>query len=202
MGIILVDKLPFYLDEDMLIEKLKLRKRKGMNEKLNKLMKKALKIAKPKGAYFETEIESRTENSVKIKGEVFNSRELAKATEKNQKLYPYIITCGKEIEEALIKTEDILEKYILDGIINSILDCATICISKDLKERYQIANLSYHIPGALNDWPIEDQQKLFKIFGDVAEKIGVELSESNVMKPGKSVSGVYCQVMDDITECI
>lgn len=202
MGIILIDQLPFYLDEDMLIEKLKLRKRKGMLEMLNKLMKKALKTAKPKGMYFEAYIEDRTEDSFMIKGEIFNSKILAEATKKNEKVYPYIITCGEEIEEAYFKTDDLMEKYIMDGIINSILDCATICVSKDLQERYGLDNIAYHIPGALDDWPLDEQQKLFRLFGDEANKIGVKLSDSNIMKPGKSVSGVYYQIMNHKMEFI
>jgi cobalamin-dependent methionine synthase I len=36
-----------------------------------------------------------------------------------------------------------------------------------------------------------EQKKLFALFGDVEGDIGVKLSDSNIMYPGKSVSGIY-----------
>jgi predicted transcriptional regulator len=46
-------------------------------------------------------------------------------------------------------------------------------------------------PGSLKDWPIEEQRALFAILGDVEGSIGVRLSESLVMIPSKSLSGIY-----------
>ena len=46
-------------------------------------------------------------------------------------------------------------------------------------------------PGTLEDWPIEEQSPLFSILKGVEEYIGVGLSESFLMIPKKSVSGIY-----------
>ena len=46
-------------------------------------------------------------------------------------------------------------------------------------------------PGSLKDWPIEEQRPLFEIIGDVEGTIGVRLSESLLMIPRKSVSGLF-----------
>ena len=46
-------------------------------------------------------------------------------------------------------------------------------------------------PGSLADWPIEEQRPLFNILGDVDAAIGVKLSESLLMIPNKSLSGMY-----------
>jgi hypothetical protein len=43
----------------------------------------------------------------------------------------------------------------------------------------------------LPDWPIEEQRPLFQLLGDVPAAIGVRLTESLLMLPAKSVSGIY-----------
>ncbi len=45
-------------------------------------------------------------------------------------------------------------------------------------------------PGSLDDWPLAEQRQLFSVFGDVKKLIGVELTDSFLMVPIKSVSGV------------
>ncbi len=51
----------------------------------------------------------------------------------------------------------------------------------------RVASLS---PGSLEDWPITEQTKLFAIFGDTERIIGVRLTDSMLMLPRKSVSGI------------
>ena len=45
-------------------------------------------------------------------------------------------------------------------------------------------------PGSLADWPLEQQAELFEVLGDVRGAVGVELTESCLMIPIKSVSGI------------
>jgi hypothetical protein len=44
--------------------------------------------------------------------------------------------------------------------------------------------------GDANVWPIEQQKELFSLFGDVENLIGVRLTDSFLMVPNKSVSGI------------
>ena len=45
-------------------------------------------------------------------------------------------------------------------------------------------------PGSLADWPLEEQRHLFRLLGEPRKAIGVELTESFLMVPIKSVSGL------------
>ena len=56
-------------------------------------------------------------------------------------------------------------------------------------------------PGSLADWPITQQQQLFSLFGDVEAKIGVRLTDSFLMLPMKSVSGVYFPTETSFESC-
>ena len=46
-------------------------------------------------------------------------------------------------------------------------------------------------PGSLEDWPIQEQLPLFALLGEAPAAIGVRLTESLLMLPGKSVSGIF-----------
>jgi len=46
-------------------------------------------------------------------------------------------------------------------------------------------------PGSLADWPITQQTQLFTLLGDVEGAIGVQLTDSFLMVPMKSVSGMH-----------
>ena len=55
------------------------------------------------------------------------------------------------------------------------------------KKRLQYVSLRFS-PGYC-DWPIEEQKKIFSLFED--DQINVRLSESCLMSPRKSISGVF-----------
>jgi hypothetical protein len=45
-------------------------------------------------------------------------------------------------------------------------------------------------PGSIPGWPVKEQRNLFLILGDPAEDIDVSLTESYMMSPIKSTSGI------------
>ena len=51
-------------------------------------------------------------------------------------------------------------------------------------------HLSHMNPGSLPQWPLSQQRVLFSLLGDVTGAIGVELTESCLMIPAKSTSGI------------
>jgi hypothetical protein len=56
-------------------------------------------------------------------------------------------------------------------------------------------------PGSLQDWPLEAQSQLFQLLPDVEAAIGVRLTESLLMIPTKSVSGIYFQTEVSFVNC-
>jgi len=55
--------------------------------------------------------------------------------------------------------------------------------------------------GEVEVWPIEQQRELFSLFGDVRKQIGVELTDSFLMMPNKSVSGIQFPTETDFRTC-
>jgi len=85
----------------------------------------------------------------------------------------------------------VLDKYFLDLIGNAAVVIAREYLKKRLSTLYALESLSYMGPGQLKDWPLEEQRSLFGLLGDVQRAIGVTLSDSLLMIPRKSLSGIY-----------
>jgi hypothetical protein len=60
-----------------------------------------------------------------------------------------------------------------------------------LIESYGIQRLSRMNPGSLPDWPLSEQKQLFTLLGEGPQSIGIRLTDSFLMLPIKSVSGIW-----------
>jgi hypothetical protein len=153
-------------------------------------MEEARMIAKPKAFYRIGQIESKDDRSVVIDGILLTSRVLRVNLEKLHRVFPFAATCGVELEEWSSNFEDMLKRFWADTIKGAALFSAIRALREDLKSRFQPGSTSTMNPGSLRDWPIREQNQLFAILGDPKADIGVELSESYMMIPVKSVSGI------------
>ena len=70
-----------------------------------------------------------------------------------------------------------------------------------LEEKYHLGRVKAMNPGSLEDWPIGQQKELFRILGDVKSAIGVELTDSCLMLPMKSASGILFQTESNFESC-
>ena len=57
-------------------------------------------------------------------------------------------------------------------------------------------------PGSLADWPIQEQVNLFRLLGDTEAQVGVLLTESCLMLPTKSVSGIRFMASESWENCM
>ena len=109
----------------------------------------------------------------------------------------YISTCGEELEKwSQTRKGDPLEEFIADAVklvyLYTIQKPLREAVVKDIfSDSGYLAALN---PGSLEMWPISEQKKLFAMLGgecEVKEKIGVTLTDSFLMCPTKSTSGVF-----------
>jgi hypothetical protein len=154
-----------------------------------------LEVAKPlisaQAVFSVCTIEEKLEDTVIIDGIRFCSRVLRKNLEKVGRVFPYVITIGARLEQKAFASEDLLEKYYFDQIGNIALSKARKHLEDYLRSKFVIDRLSYMSPGSLADWPIGEQQPLFSILKGAEASIGVRLTESLLMIPRKSLSGIY-----------
>jgi hypothetical protein len=151
----------------------------------------AAKLISPRAFYDVRYIDEKLEDAVIIDGRRFKSRVLRKNLDRVERVFPFVITIGPKLGEKQSASTDLLENYYLDIIGNVALDSARRHLKRHLKSTFGVEKISFMSPGSLTDWPIAQQAPLFALLGNVEAAIGVELNDSLLMLPAKSISGIY-----------
>ena len=198
----ILDDIIMSLDAETVMERLNLGEKGATFTTLfDELLNEALPVAKPKALFKVSFIDSRGDDSVSIDGVEFRSSILRKNLDKVERVFPYIVTAGTELESIRIEKGDVMRKYCFDAIKECILEEAYIKLEAHVLEKFRPGTMAHMNPGSLNDWPLTQQPLLFSLFGDVEGLIGVKLTESNLMNPIKSVSGIQFPTEIDFKSC-
>jgi len=160
-------------------------------EEVQTLIEAAQPLITPKAVYKISYIDQKLEHAVDIDGVRFSSRVLRKNLEEVERVFPYVITIGNKLKEKGSQSKDLIKEYYFDVIGNIALSVTRKFLEKQLQSRYGLDGMSFMSPGSLTDWPIEEQKPLFSLFGDEETPIGVKLTQSLLMLPAKSISGIY-----------
>lgn len=164
---------------------------KDLEEELTALMDEADKIARPTALFAVCPVgEGAVVNGISIPSDLV----VEKLTGKNR-CFPYIATCGPELEQWSLQYKgDYLAEFWADEIKKKFLFHITQSTLKHIKEFYRTAgHLAAVNPGSLAQWPVSGQQELFATLGGrefVQETIGVIYTDSFLMLPSKTVSGI------------
>ena len=148
-------------------------------------------LVEPQALYEVHYIEEKLEDAVIVNGRRFKSRVLRKNLDQVERIFPFVITIGPKLGEKQTASTDLLENFYLDTIGNVALTSARKQLKRHLESQFALKKISSMAPGSLADWPIEEQAPLFKLLGDVDASIGVTLTDSLLMLPAKSISGIY-----------
>ncbi len=190
METVVLDAIPFAPNMGALLRTLRLKPEGRHADRLRELAAQAKAVARPKAMYREAYVEARDEDSVTIDGVRLTSRVLRVNLEQAQRAFPFVTTCGRELVAWAETFEDMLERYYADTIMEAALRVAQRAFEADLEARFAPGRTSAMNPGSLAEWPINEQRPLFALLGDVRATIGVELTDSYLMVPVKSVSGL------------
>ncbi len=162
-----------------------------IEEMVQELVEVARSVAKPKAVYKVSYIDDKDGDTVTIDGVRFTSRVLRINLDQVERVFPYIATCGTELEEIAVPSSDVMKSFCFDAIKVTVVRSATTYLRNHLTEYYALDKMSRMSPGSLESWPITQQKELFSLFGDTEELIGVRLTESCMIVPLKSVSGIF-----------
>lgn len=175
--------------------------RSGDLQLMQRLINTATPLIEPKAAFKLCFIEKKLKDAVIVDGMRLKSKVLRKNLDPVERLFPYVVTIGPRLEEASRKISDMLEKYYLDVIGNVALTAVRKYLRKHLSTKFALGKISFMSPGSLPDWPLEAQDQLFQLLADVEDAIGVYLTQSLLMIPTKSVSGIYFQTEVSFLSC-
>jgi len=140
------------------------------------------------------EFEIRDERKIQVNGLEFHpTRSIAHQVRSAEKLAFFMITAGEGIttwSQQELTRGDPMAGFIIDLIGSEIVVSALDIMQEDLAGKMKSAGFNItnrYSPGDCG-WPVTDQQKLFALFP--ANFCGITLSESSLMHPIKSVSGI------------
>lgn len=209
MDTITLDPTDFRLDLDELRKTLRIRPGNSMEADLYRLAEEAEKLARPKALYKVAYIDSKDEEFVTIDGVAFKSRVLRVNLEDVHRVFPYVVTCGRELDEWAQSIDDMLQHFWADAIKEMALRQARAALLAHLKETYRLGQTSAMSPGSLTDWPLQQQRPLFRVLGSVEEMgtagflpaIGVKLTDSLLMIPNKTISGLRFPTEANFESC-
>jgi hypothetical protein len=196
-----IDPIPVILDGGEIAQRLRFDPSRAGFESLDDLVHRARALIRPRGAWEAAFVGARGERTVEVGPVVFESPLLGKNLERANKVFPYIITVGPELERAAAAMDDLLQQYYLEEMANLALEQAAAWLSGYLEVRTGVAGLANLSPGSLVDWPITEQPKLFSLFGDTEGLIGVRLTDSLLMVPRKSISGILFPSEEGFVAC-
>jgi hypothetical protein len=159
-------------------------------QEIQDVVKRALPMLECKAAYTVSYVDKRQEGTLVIDGVSFVSKVLRKNLDQVERVFPYVITIGPGLEETVRQCADVLEQYYLDVVGTVALAGARQQLIDHLRSKYGLDKVSMMSPGSLADWPLEQQRPLFALLGNGPADLGVSLTDTFLMLPKKSVSGI------------
>ena len=188
----LLTDIPFKPDLEDLCGQMHLEPGSDTYREFADLFNNACSMARPKALYKVSYIENRTKDTVTVEGITFTSRILRDMLDKAERIFPYVVTCGTEIDACTASSSDYLQEFWIDAIKAEALKTARSFFREHIDSVYSPGKLSSINPGAgaADLWPIEEQHLLFTLLEDTEQTVGVSLTDSFLMLPNKSVSGI------------
>lgn len=162
----------------------------------------ARRAGSPRAVFRESSPSEISEENIVIEGESFRSRVLAVNLRGARRIFLYAATCGGELEEWSSGYSDPLHSYFAEFIKGAALEGARKQLFSFIRESFGIREHSAMAPGSLDDWPVEQQAPLFRALGGGPRLAGIRLSESFMMTPSKSVSGILFPAESHFSSCM
>ncbi len=119
-----IGPISMQIDLQALIEKLHLKGRGDVISEVKRLVSEAETIGKARALYKASLIEAKEEDGVLIDSVKLTSRVLRVNLEPAHRVFPFVATCGRELEEWANRIEDPLERYCAEAIKETALRMA------------------------------------------------------------------------------
>jgi len=196
-------EIPFAFDTNQLFEYFRIKPGTDRAKAFEDLVNTVRKVGKPKALYKASFIEKKGEDTITIDSVKFTSFALRKNLDSIERVFPYVATCGTEIDDIDVGQGDFQNKMWINVFKGILLQASLQFLRENLAKRYGVSNLSSMNPGSgdASVWSFEQQRELFKICGDVEDLIGVRLTKSLVLVPDMSVAGIFFPTEVDFQSC-
>jgi hypothetical protein len=196
----MLDGFSVELNLDETLERLKLDQGRSRKLGVGNAFQTAVTLIHPRVVYAASYIGKRGLDKTEIDGREFTSRVLARNLQHIERVFPYVLTIGDTLENKASCSESITAKLVFEAVGDLALESALQNLQRHISQQYRLEGTSHMGPGQL-DWPIEQQRELFSILGQVKDMIGVSLTNSLMMIPRKSISGIIFPTEETFISC-
>jgi hypothetical protein len=193
--------IPFPLDAEQLMHDQRIRPGTDNARVFSALVARVQEVGRPKAVYEVSYVEEKSDDAVVVGSVRFVSRVLRRNLEPVERVFPYVATCGTEADA--LASDDVLEAMWLWSLKQVLVHAASEHLFRHLCERYRISRYAKMNPGSGDAlvWPIEQQKELFSLLPGVEDLIGVRLTDSMLMIPAMSVSGIFFPTGAEFESC-
>jgi len=198
---IILNHIPFEVDTDRLMASLHVAADSAAAAELQVLIQQAQAVARPKALYRVAYISAKSDDGVVVEGVRLSSRLLRVNLERAHRMFPYLATCGTELDGWSRSKEDVLHQYWAEEIKLMALGAAQRALNAHLMAHHAPGKTSTMSPGRVPYWPLTQQRQLFELLGNPKDTVGVRLTQSCLMVPNKSVSGIRFPTEESFETC-
>lgn len=132
-----LDNIPVKLDFEVVSKKLRLRnKNEDVENIIQELIETSRSVGKPKAVFEISRVENKCGDSLDIGGVTFTSHVLRVNLDKVDKVFPYVVTCGRELDEIKIPPQQIMKSYFLDQIKELVVRSALNYLADYLRKNH------------------------------------------------------------------
>lgn len=132
-----------------------------------------------------------TEEGVLINGEEFKSRDLAKHLQGCEQVALMAATLGSGTDVALrrIALQNIAEGAAAQAVCAALVETLCDDVESEIKIKTAVSKTCSRFSPGYGDWDLTDQPKVLRLI-DADRRIGLSVTESNMLAPIKSVTAI------------
>ena len=140
----------------------------------------------PAAAYTEVILDHVDGDSIKSNHTKIVSSLFANNCHVGDKVYPCLVTVGKEMDAFAAGLDDPMLSYLQGILMNLCLDDALLSIAEEILKEHPGKKLMMVKPGVAGICELTEQQSILSLLGDAAHTLGVNASEKGFLTPGYS----------------
>jgi hypothetical protein len=166
-----------------------------INNKSDDLLSRFDTLVTPLMSYKKKKIESIDKGTIYLENGIeLKSPKLSKVMKPCGDAICFIATIGDGVEKEIARLTDegrLFDAYIFESMGSMAVESMVDAFCKDIEEKYnaQDKGVTLRFSPGYCDWPIVEQKKLFRIID--AARINITLTDSCLMHPRKSISGIF-----------
>ncbi|MCD8140337.1 MAG: hypothetical protein LUE17_11265 [Planctomycetaceae bacterium] len=196
--------IDFVPDRQDLLRRLSLDETSEEAEDFFALLDRLTPVGKPKAAVLHATVDVADPETgrVVVGGVEFSSTLLAGHLKDQTEAWPHLATCGRELYDAVQAIPDPFERYWGEEILEAALAQARAAMLQHLEKEHHVGKIASMGPGSLIEWPISQQEPLFRLMAEGVAFTGIELTKTMLMLPNKSISGILFKSEKDWESCV